>query len=365
MNVSCKQQPILIAGAGVAGLSAALHLLRRGYAVVVADKARQVPDKVCGEGILPFGVEQLQALGLMEAVLGTGRSFHGIVYECQVGDNLKQVTGRFPDGSFGIGVDRGCLHRLLRSRCEAMPGFTYQAGRAVTLEDFNEHAVTMAADGVHSSLGRAVGRELVQSDRLGLRFRLDVPTDKMVRVRFLRHAEIYLTPVAERQLSVAMLVDKRQAEIAGGDLKAWSLEQFQQAFPAYRSATVRDLKARGPIATHVRGRTPGFHLMGDALRAFDPISGAGMSFALVCAAKAVENLDDTRAYYRAMQPVMRSVGGFTRTVLFFRGGGLRTRLMLRQLSRAPRTFAQILAMHDGHHQFTDLSWRDALALLRV
>ena len=107
-----------------------------------------------------------------------------------------------------------------------------------------------------------------------------------------------------------------------------------------------------------------YHLLGDALRAFDPISGAGMSFALLCARLAAENIDDPNGYHRAMRPALRSIASITNTVLCLRGGGRRTRLMLRQLALAPESFDRILALHDGHHLFTDLGLRGMLPLLR-
>ena len=90
-----------------------------------------------------------------------------------------------------------------------------------------------------------------------------------------------------------------------------------------------------------------------------------MSFALLCGKWAAAHLNDPAAYYRALAPSRRGIGSFTDTLLFFRGGGFKTRLMLRQLARSPKSFAKMLALHDGSHGFSDLGLAGLLPLLRL
>lgn len=349
---------IAVVGGGIAGLNVALRLLRAGHRVTLFEKQRGPIDKVCGEGLLPFGVQHMHALGLAEAVREIGTPFYGIEYRL----GTRSVQGDFAAGEVGIGVPRGRLDQLLRACCEAFPEFQRRGGCKATLNDLQRFDRFIAADGVHSPLARAHGRRVRLGRRLGVRFRVAAVPPRRVRVAFFDFGEIYVTPIAADAISVAMLLDSRCTP-RGPHLQPWCTDHFRRAFPEYAGA-LSHFATRGHIVAAFRGARPNFHLVGDALHTFDPISGAGMSAALAAGAACVAHLDDPRAYYRAVAPVIRSVDNFTRVILAFRGGGLRTRLMLNQLGRSPATFNRILALHDGAHQPWHLEWRVALPLLR-
>ncbi|MFL5843341.1 MAG: geranylgeranyl reductase family protein, partial [Solirubrobacteraceae bacterium] len=55
---------VIVVGAGPAGASAAFHLARAGVDVLVLEKARFPRDKVCGDGLTPRAVRQLEAMGI-------------------------------------------------------------------------------------------------------------------------------------------------------------------------------------------------------------------------------------------------------------------------------------------------------------
>ena len=55
---------ILIAGAGPAGASAAIHLARAGLQVILADYQVFPRDKVCGDFVSPVGLNELRRLGI-------------------------------------------------------------------------------------------------------------------------------------------------------------------------------------------------------------------------------------------------------------------------------------------------------------
>ncbi len=349
---------IAVVGGGIAGLNVALRLLRAGHRVTLFEKQRGPIDKVCGEGLLPFGVRQMHGLGLLEAVREIGTPFHGIEYRL----GSRAVQGDFAAGEVGIGVPRGRLDQLLRAACEAFPEFRRQSGCKASLADLQPFDRFIAADGVHSPLARAFGRRVRMGRRLGVRFRVQAAPPRRVRVAFFDYGEIYVTPIAPDAVSVAMLLDGRRTP-RGPRLQPWCTAQFRRAFPECEGA-LSHFATRGHIVADFHGPRPDFHLVGDALHTFDPISGAGMSAALTAGAACVAHLEDPAAYYRAVAPVIRSVDNFTRVILAFRGGGFRTRLMLNRLGRSPATFNRILALHDGVHQPWHLEWRVALPLLR-
>ncbi len=353
-----ERQSIAIAGAGLAGLAAALFLAQDGHQVTVYERQRGPIDRVCGEGMLPFGLALMKELGLREQALSAGMPFYGVRYVCQ--DQVAE--GHFPSGLHGLGIARASLDRLLRERARHL-GVTLLEGEQLEPGLVRE-ATILAADGIHSGWARQVGHHTRASRRLGLRFRLETAPPQRVEVHFCAGFEIYLTPVARDGLSVAFLIDPDQLALPGAHYRAFCLEQFAKAFPHLAELTPRDLAMRGPIAARPGSSTPSMHLLGDAAQAFDPISGAGMSFALTCACLAARHLDSPRAYWRALAPHRRAIGSITELVLSLRGGGWRSRLMVRQLGRAGDAFDRLLALHDGRSAPWALGARTALALLR-
>lgn len=351
---------ILIVGGGPAGLAAAHHLLKAGKQVTLAEQARRPLDKVCGEGIMPLGVQLLRDLGLVDRVLEAGRPFRGIAYE----HGKRRVVGQFPDGLFGIGIHRGRLNQIMRDACMANPNFQMRMGQRIDPDKATNHHRILAADGIHSRFRGKGDVPIKRSPRLGLRFRLQIKPPDHVTVRFLRGAEIYQTPTGGQECSVAMLVHPKEAGIAGGNLKDWCIAQFNNAYPQYAELPKLDLATRGPIAARGPAKHSEIHLLGDALRAFDPITGAGMSWALLCAAQAAKHLDDTAAYYQSLKPAAASIGRLTDLVLLLRGGGRLTGLMMRQLEQSPKSFEAMLALHNGKSLPHQLPLKAALGLLK-
>jgi len=351
---------VLVVGGGIAGLNCALRLLKVGCQVTVAEKQKGFIDKVCGEGVLPFGMALLDELGLAERVRSNGHSFYGISYF----NGSQKVCGKFPEGSHGVGVDRVALDKLLREACSQYKGFNLMEGVHIKEKDTESFDRVLVADGIHSAWARSMGRKMQTGKRLGIRFRIATPPPQEVQVHFFPHCEVYFTPTGPNTLSVAFLIDAPKFNVKGSGWKTWLREFFAQHFPQLAEAPMRDMSTRAPIVSKPLGNPPNIHLLGDALQAFDPICGAGMSFALLCGKLAAQHIHDPAAYYKALEPAMKSVGGFTNTILFFRGGGFKTWLMMRQLGKSPNTFNRILSLHDGKHRFTDLGLSGMLSFLR-
>ena len=60
-----KHYDVVVAGAGPAGLAAAIHAAKAGLSVLVVDPHAGRPiDKACGEGVMPGGVEALERIGI-------------------------------------------------------------------------------------------------------------------------------------------------------------------------------------------------------------------------------------------------------------------------------------------------------------
>lgn len=75
-----------VVGAGPAGSSAAYFLARRGFDVLLLDKAHFPRDKTCGDGLSPRALSVLDEIGLLPELLSRGR-------------RIRQVQFFTPDGN--------------------------------------------------------------------------------------------------------------------------------------------------------------------------------------------------------------------------------------------------------------------------
>src|SRR6267143_606772 len=152
---------VAIAGGGPAGLAAAIRAAQRGFRTVLFERSHAVPDKACGEGLMPSGVRELERLGIRIAQ-DRCAPFRGIRYLQEDGTVLE---ARFGTES-GIGIRRMALGEALRDRAlasgvdvrhctvigaTALPGcieLQTDAGAA-------QARLLIAADGLHSPLRRS------------------------------------------------------------------------------------------------------------------------------------------------------------------------------------------------------------------
>ncbi len=63
-----KKYDVIVVGAGPAGCSATTFLARRGYEVLLVDRAEFPRDKTCGDGLSPRAMEVLDRMGVAEKI---------------------------------------------------------------------------------------------------------------------------------------------------------------------------------------------------------------------------------------------------------------------------------------------------------
>ncbi|OGR83829.1 MAG: hypothetical protein A2901_01485 [Elusimicrobia bacterium RIFCSPLOWO2_01_FULL_54_10] len=105
----------VVAGAGPAGLSAALGLARLGFSVQVCEEKKGWDPRVCGAFLSPESISHLRWLGIDQEIEALGVPCR----EVQVHSAGKTGIIPFEDGSNpGLAVSRRDLEEVLRTRAE-------------------------------------------------------------------------------------------------------------------------------------------------------------------------------------------------------------------------------------------------------
>ena len=163
---------VAIVGYGVAGIAAAIYLRRAGHRITHLE--RNDPPVGGGAGMLmhPAAMRQLDRLGILAGALECGARVRRICAQNEHGRSLMDF--HYSDaigGQFGLGIQRGALHRLLSG---ADPGRDQLVAgcKVVSVEPESGHLVAeqgrrhgpfdlvVIADGAHSLLRRQVAGPL-------------------------------------------------------------------------------------------------------------------------------------------------------------------------------------------------------------
>ncbi|WP_219995860.1 FAD-dependent monooxygenase [Schumannella soli] len=290
-------------------------------------------DKACGEGLMPGALPLLGRLG----VAPHGLALRGVRYT----DGARSVEHRFPEGAaVGLGVRRTELHRALAERAAGL-GVTripvkadavVQDATGVTAAGIRASWL-IAADGLHSTIAREVGLARPaprRRRRYGLRRHARVtPWSELIEVHWTPRAEIYVTPVDDRLVGIAVLArqgvgfDEAIAEAPelvarlagrapGGDVPARGGESSpgesspgatrsgagsvaaDDAHPLADLADVEwadEVMGAGPFRQRTRRRVAGrVLLVGDATGYVDAITGEGLRLGFDQARAAVKRI---------------------------------------------------------------------------
>jgi 2-polyprenyl-6-methoxyphenol hydroxylase-like FAD-dependent oxidoreductase len=156
---------VVIAGAGIGGLTTALSLHAVGVEAVVCEAAAELRPLGVGINLLPHAVRELTELGLGEALAARGVATRALVYANRHGQEIwREPRGRFAGYDWPqYSIHRGVLQMLLADTVRARLG-----PDAIRLGDAAVHAddgvvtprsgetmqgdVVVAADGIHSAL---------------------------------------------------------------------------------------------------------------------------------------------------------------------------------------------------------------------
>lgn len=160
-----KNLSILIIGAGIGGLTAAIALRQRGFAVTLIE--RDPHWSVYGVGIIQQGnvLRAIDALGMLDGYVGTGMGFDAVEVYAPDGTKLARVPSprlleRYPAN---LGVGRRAMQKLLGEAATGLGadvrlGLTADSidddGRAVHVcfsdASSGHYDLVIGADGVYS-----------------------------------------------------------------------------------------------------------------------------------------------------------------------------------------------------------------------
>jgi 2-polyprenyl-6-methoxyphenol hydroxylase-like FAD-dependent oxidoreductase len=165
--------PVLIAGAGIGGLTAALAIARHGFQVVLFEQAERLEEIGAGIQLSPNATRVLISLGLRAAIEARAVAPQELrVMSAQTARVLARAPlaggGAQRDGAPYWMIHRGDLQAALLEAVRATSAITLQLGTRVDAFALDGASVTISAAGGHR------GCALVAADGLwsGLRARL-------------------------------------------------------------------------------------------------------------------------------------------------------------------------------------------------
>jgi 2-polyprenyl-6-methoxyphenol hydroxylase-like FAD-dependent oxidoreductase len=170
---------VLIVGGGIAGLTLAVALRRRGISVDVVELMPRW--NVLGVGISLTGptLRALKSIGLIDECVGAAFGFDRIVFADATGHkfgelNMPRLSG--PEYPATVAIARSALHNVLIDAAERL-GASIVLGATIASLDQTEHAVEVVfSNGRRGTYGFVAGCDGLHSTVRKLAFR-DVPDE--------------------------------------------------------------------------------------------------------------------------------------------------------------------------------------------
>ena len=168
---------IIIAGGGLAGLTAAIHLSKAGLKVTVFEKSPYPHHKVCGEYISNEVVPYLQSLDAYPFTLQPVQ-----ISKFQFSSTSgKLISAPLPLGGFGLSryaFDHFLMQKALESGCEVIQDTVLSMSLKdqlfevrTAVHGISKSPVVMAAYGKRAALDHKLDRQFIKKTLHGLRLK--------------------------------------------------------------------------------------------------------------------------------------------------------------------------------------------------
>jgi len=294
---------VAVVGGGVAGSSLAAALARAGLGVVVIKREPHFRDRVRGEGLMPWGVDEADRLGLLPVLQSAGAISMRCMYVYDQSEMVAEIDllSATPSGRGGLNVFHPHLQQALTDHAAAMGAAILRPAQATRYRSGSQSELTVrttdgditvrarlvvGADG-RTSLARRwasvqtirdpvrymIGGGLVEGDGLATDGVHTGSYDGWMLIHF---------PLANRRgRSYIACLDATARELMGASNRDQFVPTLVRAVP---KGAMDTWNVVGPVAffpnadiwtTHPAGN--GVALVGDAAGANDPVIGQGLS----------------------------------------------------------------------------------------
>ncbi|WOF72809.1 FAD-dependent monooxygenase [Parvibaculaceae bacterium PLY_AMNH_Bact1] len=328
---------ILIAGAGIGGLTAGLACAQQGMKVAVIERASELGEVGAGLQIAANGTHVLEQLGLGRELENIGfRPEAATLRLGQLGrtifSNPLGAVARERYGAWYYHVHRADLHRILAEAADADPNINLQLGKAVAGFVENAGSVSAAlsdgtsvnaaaligADGIHSSVREGLFGKDAPRFTGNVAWRLLVPTESLPSDLIPPHATVWTGPkghavtyyVRGGELVNFVGVIEREDWQVEGWLESGDISELKQDFAPWCSTIHQLIDAadattcfkwalfdRDPLPSWSKGRVT---LLGDACHPMLPFMAQGACMAIedawVLAAELRKTNDPAQAF---------------------------------------------------------------------
>jgi menaquinone-9 beta-reductase len=346
--IVAKRNEVIIIGAGPAGIVAAIAARKFDFQTIVLDARMPPINKPCGEGILPQGVAALRMLGI-SLPSDSGFPFRGIRFV----DEEHSARADFACTT-GFAVRRAKLHQLLVSHAIAA-GVEFRWGARVM--EIDQESVTTAkerlcyrwligADGQNSRVRKWAGldRRPVRRKRFGFcsHFRVK-PWSNVAEVHWGRGCQIFITPMAGQEVSVAVISRDPGLRLEGA-LSRFPILAEKLRGAAQTTRELGDATSLRILPEVARGQVA---LIGDASGTVDAVTGHGLSLSFQQAIPLAEamRLNDTAHYQHAHKNIAAVPIAMSRLMLLMCGNDWIRRRTIRLFQETPGLFSKLLAIH--------------------
>lgn len=311
-----QDSQVLVVGAGIGGLAAALALLRAGQRVRVIEQVAELSEVGAGLSITPNAGRALLALGLGDELprIGSTPSL-GAIRHYASGEILVTLAQDQSREKYGVPLyhmHRADLHQALLSAVLALAPDALLTGRALhSLQQHDDGVVAVLADGSTLTADWLVGCDGLRSTTRALMFGAETPLFTgyvawrgLVPASLLRPQEIeppmcmtvgprrmiMRYPLRRGSLVNYVALARRSAWAEEGWSVRSQLSELLAEFADFEPTSRRLLEQtppdrcfqwglfdREPLPTWTKGRAT---LLGDAAHAMPPFTGQGAALAL-------------------------------------------------------------------------------------
>jgi geranylgeranyl reductase family protein len=301
-----KHFDVAIVGAGPAGSSAAIALVRKGYSVALLDKEQFPREKLCGDFLNPINWPVLHELEIDREVLSCPyEKVTKFRFTSFSGDEADVPLLASEDGiCFGVGMRRSDLDYVLLKKAKSQGAIDFQEcklkelkreargwivryDRRGVVEELRAR-VLIGADGRNSWVAHHLGlsgKPAMQRRAVGFQLRLKCSNRDTGKV------EIHLFPggyagivgLGGGVVNLCLAIEKTRLTDVRAEqfLLDTCLPQNSRLGKILRGARVSEMRSTYPVyfpPRRVYG--DGVLLVGDAARVNEPVTGEGIYFAL-------------------------------------------------------------------------------------